>query len=310
VIKEVVAVDGISLTINSGEVFALLGHNGAGKTTTISILTGLFPLTSGNAHVFGKSVSTEMDEIRKMLGVCPQHDILFPNLTAYEHLALYSGIKGVPKSELDAEIKTKLKEVGLENSAHDIADTFSGGMKRKLSVAIAFIGSSQVIFLDEPTTGMDAFSRRKIWDIIQRNKTDKIIVLTTHFMEEADFLGDKIAIMSKGKIKAQGTSLFLKNHFGIGYHLHIIKNPNFNNDAMSQFIDKYIRGKQILQTGRGSGIEITYQLPIAELKHFPNFLRSLEQNMVTLNMQSYGISITTLEEVFIKIALEDETDAS
>jgi len=146
--------------------------------------------------------------------------------------------------------------------------------------------------------------------LFKKNKTNKIIVLTTHFMEEADFLGDRIAIMSKGKIKAQGTSIFLKNHFGIGYHLHIIKNPNYNNDAMSQFIDKYIHGKQILQTGRGSGIEISYQLPIAELKHFPDFLRSLEQNLATLNVQSYGISITTLEEVFIKIALEDENESS
>jgi len=154
--SDVVAVDKLDLEIFEGEIFALLGHNGAGKSTTIGMLTGLFPATSGDAFVRGNSIFRDMDEIRKSLGVCPQHDILWDELTAMEHLKLYAAIKGISFDSIKDQAFELLREVGLEEKDdNERTKHFSGGMKRKLSVAIAFIGNCDVVFLDECTAGMD-----------------------------------------------------------------------------------------------------------------------------------------------------------
>jgi ATP-binding cassette subfamily A (ABC1) protein 3 len=195
------AVNDLSLTMYKSQIFALLGHNGAGKTTTLSILTGLYPPTEGTASVFGLDMFGQVNEMRKNLGVCPQFDILFDLLTPIEHLELYCMFKGVPKSEVKAQVEKTIKDVDLESKRNSFAKDLSGGQKRKLSVGIAMIGGSKIILLDEPTSGMDLTARRKIWDMLKNNKQDKIMILTTHFMDEADILGDRIAIMASGRIK-------------------------------------------------------------------------------------------------------------
>mmetsp|Transcript_15678 Transcript_15678/g.24548 ORF Transcript_15678/g.24548 Transcript_15678/m.24548 type:complete len:183 (-) Transcript_15678:64-612(-) len=177
------------------QIFALLGHNGAGKTTTISMLTGLIDITKGRAKIFDKDVTNEMDDIRKILGVCPQHDILFDDLTVKEHLELFAAFKGMNPADIDDACEKIIRDLDFTEKKNYLSKNLSGGQKRKLSVGIAFIGPSKFILLDEPTSGMDTSARRYVWDVLKNYKNDHIVVLTTHFMDEADFLGDRIAIM-------------------------------------------------------------------------------------------------------------------
>ena len=183
-----------------GQIFALLGHNGAGKTTTLSMLTGLYSATSGTAEVFGHQIFDELDEVRKFMGVCPQHDVLFDLLTPEEHLSLFYDFKGAnPDSKVKkAEIKKILQDIGLYYAKDKQAGTMSGGMKRKLSVGIAMCGDSKFVLLDEPTAGMDLSARRGLWEMLRSYRNGRIIILTTHYMDEADILGDRIGIMTAG----------------------------------------------------------------------------------------------------------------
>ena len=205
-----VAVHGLDLTIYSGQIFVLLGHNGAGKTTTITMLTGLYMPSSGDATVQGLSIRTHMASIRQRIGVCPQHDVLFGELTVMEHLEIFAGLKGLEGEAAAAEVAEKIAEVGLTEKAGVRAANLSGGQKRKLSLAISLVGDSRAVFLDEPTSGMDPKSRRALWALLQRTKKRRVLVLTTHYMDEADLLADRIAVMSAGRLSCLGTSLFLK----------------------------------------------------------------------------------------------------
>ncbi|EGR32681.1 hypothetical protein IMG5_074470, partial [Ichthyophthirius multifiliis] len=213
------AVNGVNLTMYKNQIFCLLGHNGAGKTTTISMLTGMLEFSQGQAEVYGKDITNEIEDIRKFMGVCPQHDILFDNLTVKEHLELYAVFKGMDNKDIPLAVQKAIIDVDLAEKTNELSKNLSGGQKRRLSVAIAFIGGSKLIYLDEPTSGMDTSARRYIWDMLKKYKNDKIIVLTTHFMDEADYLGDRIGIMGEGKLICCGSSVFLKNRFGVGYNL-------------------------------------------------------------------------------------------
>ena len=178
-----VAVDGLNLTLYSGQITALLGHNGAGKSTAIGMLTGLIPPDAGTAIIEGLSINDNMEEIRRsLLGVCPQHDILFPDLTVEEHLAMFAEFKGTPRDQVKSEVEKMIQSVGLTEKRKVYSKQLSGGQKRKLSVGIAFIGGSRIVFLDEPTSGMDPYSRRFTWNVIRQHREGRVIVLTTHFM--------------------------------------------------------------------------------------------------------------------------------
>ena len=230
------AVDDLSMTMYKNQIFALLGHNGAGKTTTMSMLTGMYAPTRGNANVFGLSVFSQMSEVRKIMGVCPQFDILFEMLTPEEHLQIFCMFKGVPREQIPDQVSRTIVDVDLSSKSKTYAKNLSGGQKRKLSVGIALIGNSKLVMLDEPTSGMDLTARRRIWDMLKRNKQERIIILTTHYMDEADILGDRIAIMASGKIKCCGSSLFLKKKFGVGYNLVLSKAQNVPNPEIDEFV--------------------------------------------------------------------------
>ncbi|KAH9491700.1 ATP-binding cassette sub- A member 1 [Bulinus truncatus] len=218
-----VAVDGLSINFYEGQITSFLGHNGAGKTTTMSILTGLFPPTSGTAYIYGQDILTSMDEIRHGLGMCPQHNVLFDLLTVEEHIWFYARLKGKSSEEVKKEMDEMIKDVGLPHKRKEKAENLSGGMKRKLSVAIAFVGGSRTVILDEPTAGVDPYARRAIWELLLKFRKGRTIILSTHHMDEADVLGDRIAIISQGKLCTVGTSLFLKNKFGSGYYLTLVR---------------------------------------------------------------------------------------
>lgn len=231
-----VAVSDASFTMYSGQIFALLGHNGAGKTTTISMLTGLLTPSKGQASLMGKDLFNNISWLREQLGVCPQHNILFDYLTAREHLEIYASFKGVPEDQIRKRVDKMIFEIELSDIQHQLASTLSGGQKRKLSVGIALIGDSKVIMLDEPTSGMDTTTRRRFWEMVKQYKQDRIIILTTHYMDEADILGDRICIMAEGTVQCCGSSLFLKNRFGVGYNLILAKKSK---DAPK--VDKFIK---------------------------------------------------------------------
>ncbi|KAF1780721.1 P-loop containing nucleoside triphosphate hydrolase [Phytophthora cactorum] len=278
--------------------YRAFGHNGAGKTTIISMLTGLIPPTAGDATLYGCSIKRDFHELRRVIGICPQHDVLFQDLTVEEHLLLFGTMKQISRGKLQSSADKMIESVGLTEIRHALAKTLSGGQKRKLSVALAFLGGSKLVFLDEPTSGMDPYSRRFTWNLLQQSREDRVIVLTTHFMDEADILGDRIAILADGQLRCAGSSLFLKNRFGAGYNLTLIKAPDGSCDAqlVEGFLKKYVPGVKCLSS---SGSELVFQLPTASSEAFPSMLEQLDQ---------YGISVTTLEEVFLRISQDHEEE--
>ncbi|XP_069472035.1 glucosylceramide transporter ABCA12 isoform X2 [Ambystoma mexicanum] len=304
------AVDNLNLNFYEGHITSLLGHNGAGKTTTISMLTGLFSATSGTINVYGEDIRTHLDHIRKSMGVCMQYDVLFPHLTTKEHLLLYGAIKAPHWSnqQLHGEVKRTLKDTGLYNHRKKSVGALSGGMRRKLSICIALIGGSKVIILDEPTTGVDPCSRRAIWEIISKHKRDKTIILSTHHLDEAEVLSDRIAFLENGGLKCCGSPFFLKEKYGEGYHLTLTKKiHNRNNDrecdteAVTTLIKSHIP-EAYLKSDVGE--ELVYVLPPFNAgisNAYLSLLRSLDTSMNNLHIGCYGISDTTVEEVFLKL---------
>lgn len=191
-----VALKGLDLITYKDQITCLLGHNGAGKSTLISMLTGMTAPSSGDAKYRGLSLNQDMEEIRESLGICFQHDVLFEDLTVEEHLLVFGRVKGYRNEELQGLVDSQIRQVGLTEKRHVLSKELSGGMKRKLSVAISLLGDSSLVFLDEPTSGMDPYSRRSTWEILLNNRSGRVMVVTTHFMDEADILGDRIAMPS------------------------------------------------------------------------------------------------------------------
>ncbi|ETK86251.1 hypothetical protein F441_09243 [Phytophthora nicotianae CJ01A1] len=297
------AVRGVSLAMYKDQITCLLGHNGAGKTTLISMLTGMIAPSSGDASFRGLSLMHDMGEIRQSLGLCFQHDVLYGELTVEEHLLFYGRVKGYRGAALREEVNTKITEVGLTEKRHVFAGSLSGGMKRKLSVAICLLGDSSLVFLDEPTSGMDPYSRRSTWEILLNNRANRVMVLTTHFMDEADILGDRIAIMAEGQLRCCGSSLFLKNRYGAGYNFTLVKSSDpaapCKEALLQSLITARVPAAKVLSN---VGAEIAFQLPLDSTASFPQLFEELDERMRDIGVLSYGISVTTLEEVFIKVA--------
>ena len=305
-----VALDGVSMALHEGQITCLLGHNGAGKTTIISILTGLLPSTAGRATVFGSSLEN-MAAVRQHCGVCPQQDVLWPDLTVWDHLLLFATIKGVDRWQAAAECTKALAMVGLTEKRDVRTAVLSGGQKRKLHVAIAFMGKSKFIILDEPTSGMDPYSRRSTWQQIQSAREGRVILLTTHFMDEADVLADKVVMLSHGRVECCGSPLFLKKAFDIGYSLTLVRAPPHStqdapppSDAMDQAILSMVKEHVPEAAIMGAaGMELTLRLPIPSAPLFPPLLRDLEgARGAALGVRDMGIHVTSVEDVFLRVA--------
>lgn len=198
--KDVVAVDNLSLTIESGELFALLGVNGAGKTTTIKMLSCLAEPTSGDAFLMGKSIRKNTAEVKSLIAVSPQETAVAPGLSVRENLELICGVHGFTADKRTAKIKELTELLDLESVINRKAGKLSGGWQRRLSIAMALISEPKILFLDEPTLGLDVIARSDLWDMIRALKGKITIILTTHYMEEAEALSDRIAIMKDGKL--------------------------------------------------------------------------------------------------------------
>jgi ABC-2 type transport system ATP-binding protein len=207
-----VAVNSVDLDIKKGELFSLLGPNGAGKTTTIKMLCCLLRPTRGTASILGHDIAKEPFKVKQFIGVSPQETVLSERLNCWENLALIGKAHGLNSNELKERSKKLLETMGLMERSEDQVRKFSGGMKRRLSIAMALVHNPELLFLDEPTLGLDPQARRAVWEYIAELKGKKTILLTTHYMEEADFLSDRIGIMDEGRIVALGTSEELKTN--------------------------------------------------------------------------------------------------
>ncbi|MFV0413715.1 MAG: ABC transporter ATP-binding protein [Oscillospiraceae bacterium] len=212
--KSLTAVDGLSLAIEEGEIFALLGVNGAGKTTTIKMLCCLATPTAGDALLLGDSIVKAPEAVKRKINISPQETAVARNLTVTENLELMAGIYGLPRAAAKQRAAEMLRRFGLGEAAKQKAKTLSGGMQRRLSIAMALITNPQILFLDEPTLGLDVLARRELWKTIEELKGKITIVLTTHYMEEAGHLADCIGVMAKGRLKATGTAAELMGQTG------------------------------------------------------------------------------------------------
>jgi len=406
------AVENLSVNFYEGQLTSFLGHNGAGKTTTLSMLMGILTPSAGTAKILGLDIMEDMDEIRKSIGMCPQHNVLFDLLTVEEHLQFYGQLRGRSPKDIKAESEEMLKSLDLEKKRRALAGTLSGGMKRKLSIATAFVGQSKVVVLDEPTAGVDPYARRAIWDVLLKYKKERTIIMSTHFMDEADLLGDRIAIINEGKLVCVGSSIFLRSAYGNGYYLTLVVNENSDDqhnhqsqngvngvyptndvdndilhvepaaaavgavgngaavvsgndddtdvsddegvelslradgrdatgaganppstprrpsvangggvasrqgghhgvqfstvaDQATAFVCKYVPDSTLIEQ-RGS--ELVYVLPTHHMARYESLLSALETESQRLGIRSYGVSDTTLEEIFLKVANDKVSD--
>ncbi|CAN9506482.1 unnamed protein product [Ophioblennius macclurei] len=339
------AVDGLSINFFESQITALLGQNGAGKTTTMSILTGMFPPSSGTATIYGSDICTDMDSIRLSLGMCPQHNILFQHMTVEEHILFYSLLKGRPVAEAGEEVENMLQDLGLPHKRDQLTKNLSGGMQRKLSVALAFVGGAKVVILDEPTSGVDPYSRRSIWDLLLKYRAGRTVIMSTHHMDEADLLSDRVAIMSQGRLYCCGSPIFLKNCFGAGFYLTVVRRmkpdtPKAScdctedcscncskcskfkaNQEESQAPDRQMDGDMERITAlvhhhvpearliEVIGQELTYLLPNRNFqpRAYASLFRELEETLVDIGLSSFGVSDTSLEEIFLKVTADGNT---
>ena len=203
--KSLTAVDKLNLEIQQGELFSLLGVNGAGKTTTIKMLSCLIKPTDGDAIVGGYSVTKEPEQVKRLIGVSPQETAVAPNLSVKENLELICGIHGFSKQKTEEKIKELNRQFALDTVLHRKAGKLSGGWQRRVSIAMTLISEPEILFLDEPTLGLDVIARHDLWDVIRSLKGNVTIILTTHYMEEAEALSDRIGVMKSGRLLAVGT---------------------------------------------------------------------------------------------------------
>ena len=233
-----VAVAGLDLTVPPGELFALLGPNGAGKTTTINMLCCLLRPSSGTASILGHDIEANPLAVKQVIGVSPQETAVAPNLNAWENLEMMAGLHGIDRRSARRRAAELLEVTGLADRASDKAKKYSGGMQRRLSIAMALVSDPEVVFLDEPTIGLDPQARRAMWEYISDLKGNTTIVLTTHYLEEADALADRIAVVDGGKLIALGTPSELKDSVA-GVPVMLIEASNVTPEALTALQQVY-----------------------------------------------------------------------
>ncbi|KAK4799709.1 hypothetical protein SAY86_025074 [Trapa natans] len=295
------AVRGLSLALPRGECFGMLGPNGAGKTSFINMMIGLTKPTSGAAYVQGMDIRTQMDSIYTNMGVCPQHDLLWETLTGREHLLFYGRLKNLKGSVLTQAVEESLKSVNLFNGgvADKQAGKYSGGMKRRLSVAISLIGDPKVVYMDEPSTGLDPASRKNLWNVVKRAKQNRAIILTTHSMEEAEVLCDRLGIFVDGSLQCIGNPKELKARYGGSYVFTMTTSPAHEVEVENLLKGLCASAKRVYQISGTQKFEIPKQgVRISDV------FDAVESAKSRFTVYAWGLADTTLEDVFIKVARE------
>ncbi|KAL0964865.1 hypothetical protein UPYG_G00330090 [Umbra pygmaea] len=303
------ALRGLTFDIYEGQITALLGHSGAGKSTLMNILCGICPQTDGHASIYGSPVAeiSEGAEMKQLVGICPQFNIIFDVLTVNEHLRMFASIKGILPADINSEVTKVLKDLDLEKIMDAQAKNLSGGQKRKLAVGIAILGDPKILLLDEPTAGMDPCSRHQVWSLLKNRKAGRVTVFSTHFMDEADILADRKAVISQGQLKCVGSSLYLKTRCGVGYHLRMSLGKGCNTESVTSLVKLHVPKAQL---SRQQEVELTFTLPFESMDMF-SALFSVLDSRSDLGITNYGVSMTTLEDVFLRLEAEvDKADYS
>jgi ABC-2 type transport system ATP-binding protein len=280
--RNLVAVDGIDLSVKEGELFSLLGPNGAGKTTAIKMLCCLLRPSSGTATIMGHDIRKDPIAVKQVIDISPQETAIAEHLNAWENLSLIGGIHGIEKEEIKKRSEELLEMMGLTNRAKDQVRKYSGGMKRRLSIAMALVSDPQVLFLDEPTLGLDPQSRRGIWEHIAELKAKKTIVLTTHYLEEADSLADRIAIIDEGKIIALGTPRELKDSIS-DKQVMVVKAKNLTTDVIEGLREIYPEVKEVEGGIEIKAKEVSFSEVVDYLRPKGIEIESTSQKQVTLD---------------------------
>ncbi|VYS59673.1 unnamed protein product [Arabidopsis thaliana] len=293
------AVRVLSLAVPSGECFGMLGPNGAGKTSFINMMTGLVKPTSGAAFVQGLDICKDMDRVYTSMGVCPQHDLLWETLTGREHLLFYGRLKNLKGADLNQAVEESLRSVNLFHGgvADKPAGKYSGGMKRRLSVAISLIGNPKVVYMDEPSTGLDPASRKNLWTVIKNAKRHTAIILTTHSMEEAEFLCDRLGIFVDGRLQCIGNPKELKGRYGGSYVLTMTTSSEHEKDVEMLVQEVSPNVKKIYHIAGTQKFEI----PKDEVR-ISEVFQVVEKAKSNFKVFAWGLADTTLEDVFIKVA--------
>ncbi|KMS97647.1 hypothetical protein BVRB_5g125080 isoform A [Beta vulgaris subsp. vulgaris] len=302
------AVKGLSLALERSECFGMLGPNGAGKTSFISMMIGLTEPTSGTAYIEGLDITTRMDEVYTCMGVCPQFDLLWETLTGREHLYFYGRLKNLTGSTLAQAVEEALKEVNLFHGgiADKHAGKYSGGMKRRLSVAISLIGDPKIVYLDEPSTGLDPVSRNSLWSVVKRAKQNRAILLTTHSMEEAEALCDRLGVFVDGALRCVGNPKELKGRYG-GYFIFTMTTTSGKNDEeVEDMVVSLCRNA--VKTYHLGGTQ-KFELPKQEVR-LADIFQLVENAKSKFPVQAWGLADTTLEDVFIKVTRQAQARSS
>ena len=293
------AVNNFNGELFKNEIFCLLGHNGAGKTTLIKMISGAEDPDNGDIFLNNISIVTNKKYLFQNIGLCQQEDIFFDYLTVYEHLKYMMEIKG-NKSDLQ-QINTLITKIDLISKQNSICKTLSGGEKRKLCIALALIGNSQLVLLDEPTSGMDIISKRALWDFLKDFKNDKIIILTTHSLDEAEYLGDRIGIMTSGHYICSGTSSFLKSKYPCGFNLNLLINANiFTEDVKQKLYNELIEYEPKLEIKISSKYLFSLNIQ-SNNQNIRDIFRVITKYKEEYGIEDYTVSSTSLEDVFLKL---------
>lgn len=279
--------------------------NYIGKTTLISILVGLYEKSSGEAKLAGYDLGSQSEYVYRKIGVCPQFDILWEDLTVEEHLYFYARLKGISAADEASAVTESLNRVSLFDLRRRLSNALSGGEKRRLSIAIALVGNPSVVFLDEPTTGLDPEVRRLIWNIISKSKNGKSIILTTHSMEEAEALCGRIGIMAKGTLRCLANPTRLKQLYGSGFKLFFNSLEASTEDA-SKFIESLLpEGWKKIDA---FATNVSYEFPAIDGTIGPLF-EQIENEKSKHGILDWGLGQTTLEEVFIRLIGDEDAQA-
>ncbi|KAI8419768.1 hypothetical protein MSG28_008435, partial [Choristoneura fumiferana] len=293
-----VAVANLTLNVYKGEITVLLGHNGAGKTTLMNIISGLIGASAGTVLVNGMDTSLSREEVRSQLGLCPQHNLHFADLTVKEHVVFFGLLKGGKWSQVKEDSRELLKLLNMLDKANNMAGQLSGGMKRRLQLACALAGGASVLVLDEPTSGLDVETRRELWDLLLKLRGTRTVLLTTHFMEEADALADRIAAMHRGALRCHATPMFLKKAIGSGYRLTFTTAGPPNETALTAAIRSVVPDATV----RDHALKfISYTLPARDSAKFPTLFSNLEAKRTELGIYTIGVGKSNLEEVFMTL---------